>query len=661
MALPDDEGILPAPGAESGSLSWTAAILEATPDAIVVVGPDDAIVTVNAQAERLFGYPRQRLVGQPLELLLPDSHRVRQASHRAAGAADAADPRTRPMGVGLDLSARRENGDEFPVEISLSPLATPDGLYVVSAIHDLSERQQAERDRANLATIVEASGDAIVGTTLDGIVTSWNPAAERLFGYSAAEMIGRPIDTLSPPGDIDEISHNIAALRRGETIRNRETTCSRKDGSGLDIALTISPVRAPDETIIGAAAISRDIARRKQAEATARDFAEQLRRAFHSAAIGMALVAPDGAFLQVNRALTEMLGYSEEEMLATTFQQLTHPEDLAADLALTRRLLAGEIPSYILEKRYLRRDGPVVWGRLSASLVRDDHGEPLYFVSQVQDITATREVERLKDEFVATVSHELRTPLTSIAGFVDLLLEGAGGEISPEMEHYLTVVRRNSQRLIALVNDLLDISRIEAGKIELHREAVDLPQQLRDLIAAFTPQIAGKRQTVQLVLPECLPPLWADSERSAQIFTNLISNACKYTPAGGAITITAGRAEDAVWVEVADNGFGIPEEDQPHLFTRFFRASHRAAREEGGTGLGLPITRALVELHGGSLSVQSAPGVGSTFRVTLPTTLLSCEAAAMVERGVEPAGRGNRSAREFPEALVTRRIRGTSS
>jgi PAS domain S-box-containing protein len=632
MAPDDDAGIPPAPGDASVSLAWMATILEASPDAIVVVGPDGAMVTVNVQAERLFGYPRHRLIGQPLELLLPADLRIRHVSHRADFAAD---PRTRTMGAGLDLVARREHGEEFPVEISLSPLPMPDGLYVVSAIRDISERQRAARDRASLATIVEASGDAIVGTTLDGIVTSWNPAAERLFGYNAAEMIGRPIDILAPPRDVEMISSNIAALRRGKTVRNLETTRSRKDGSEVDIALTISPVRDQEGVIIGAAAISHDISRRKQAEATARDLEEQLRRAFESSAIGMALVAPDGRFLRVNRSLTQMLGYREDELLATTFQELTHPEDLSSDLALGQQLLAGAIPSYTLEKRYIHHDGGVVWGRLSVSLVRDDHGEPLYSVAQIQDITGAHEAERLKDEFVAIVSHELRTPLTSIAGFVDLLLEGAGGETTAEAEHYLTVIQRNSHRLITLVNDLLDMSRIEAGKIELHREAVDLARQLRDLVAAFAPQIASKAQIVRLALPERLPRVWADRERCAQIFTNLIANACKYTPAGGEIVITAFRDGDAVRVEVADNGIGISEEDQPLLFTRFFRASHRATREESGTGLGLPITRALVELHGGTIAVRSAPGAGSAFSASLPiaTSWPDTDATEMVSAG----------------------------
>ncbi len=600
----------------AASQAWLAAILEATPDAILVVDSDGQIVTVNAQTELLFGYERGDLIGQQVEMLLPEPLGDRHVAHRQAFAAD---PRTRAMGAGLELAARRKDGTALPVEISLSPLSTPDGLFVISAIRDVTPRHQVEQERARLAAIVEASNDAIIGTLLAGRIISWNPAAERLYGYSATEAIGQAVDMLVPPDQAPGVPAILERIQHGETIDSLEVIRTTKDGRRINVALTISPVRDHDGAVIGAATIARDITQRLRAEEALREVEERFQGAFAAAAIGMALVSPGGRFLQVNRSLCQILGYSEEELLATTFQVITHPDDLEADLLLVQQLLDGEIPTYTLEKRYLHKDGSVVWGLLSVSVVRNEAGAPLYFISQIQDVSRAREAERLRDEFVSTVSHELRTPLTSISGYVDLLLDGVGGELSATAEHYLTIVQQNGRRLAALVNDLLDMSRIEAGKVDLRFEDVDLAAQLRDILAGFTPQFTAKRQTVHLDLPDALPPVWADPHRSVQIFTNLISNAHKYTLNGGSITISAHGEQDAVRVDIADTGIGLSAAEQEKLFTRFFRAGHRAARAERGTGLGLAITHALVEMHGGAISVQSSPGVGSVFSVLLPT------------------------------------------
>lgn len=616
------------------SQAWLAAILEATPDAIVVVASHDGqIVTVNAQAERLFGYERDELIGQSVDLLLPQGTRAEHRQHRQAFAAD---PRLRAMGAGLELVARRKDGHEIPVEISLSPLPTPAGLYVVSAIRDVTAKRQLDQERAHLAAIVASSGDAIIGTLLTGEITSWNSAAERLYGYPASEAVGRSVSMLLPPDQMPQVEDILDRIRHGETIDSLQAIRITRDGRRITVALTISPVRDHNGEVIGAATIVRDLTQRLRDEAALHENQARFSGAFASAAIGMALVGLDGRFLQVNPSLCQLLGYSGEELQAMSFQVITHPDDLEADLVQVQRLLDGDIPSYSLEKRYLHQSGAVVWTLLSVSLVRDEAGTPLYFVSQVQDVTRTREAERLREEFVSTVSHELRTPLTSIAGYVDLLLEGAGGELSSATEHFLTIVQQNSRRLAALVNDLLDMSRIEAGKIDLRQEEIDLVAVLHEVIASFTLQFEAKHQHVRVELPEALPPIWADPQRSVQIFTNLISNAHKYTAEGGSIAISAEVETDAVRVDVADTGIGMSAEEQEQIFTRFFRASRRAARAERGTGLGLAITHALVELHGGAISVRSALGEGTLISVLLPTR--AARPASLPEEAPSTAG-----------------------
>ena len=229
-----------------------------------------------------------------------------------------------------------------------------------------------------------------------------------------------------------------------------------------------------------------------------------------------------------------------------------------------------------------------------------------------------QEANRLKTEFVTVVTHELRSPLTSIAGYLDLLLEEEGREGAEAREAYLQIVKRNADRLLELINDLLDIARLEAGKLELKRLPLDLEGLIREVSGALRPQIEGKGQHLRLDLAAPLPAVTGDPERLTQILLNLVSNAHKYTPQGGNITI-ATRAEHAgVCIAVQDTGIGLASEEQQQLFTKFFRAQHPLVREAAGTGLGLAIARALVELHGGTLTVVSTLGQGATFNVILP-------------------------------------------
>ncbi|HLQ22200.1 MAG TPA: ATP-binding protein [Gemmatimonadales bacterium] len=236
------------------------------------------------------------------------------------------------------------------------------------------------------------------------------------------------------------------------------------------------------------------------------------------------------------------------------------------------------------------------------------------------------EANRLKTEFVSMVSHELRTPLTAIQGYVELLVEGAD---IPDRERHecLASVKSNAARLLALINDLLDLSRIEAGRIDLRCAAIDLKPLIEGAARSLRPLIEGKRQALTLELEDPQSAVWADADRVTQILTNLISNASKYTPEGGRITVTARRAGDFARVEIRDTGIGLSAEQQAQLFTRFFRAQRRGPDHAGGTGLGLVITRLLVELHGGQISVSSAPDQGSIFSFTLPVAPPAVEAA----------------------------------
>jgi len=256
--------------------------------------------------------------------------------------------------------------------------------------------------------------------------------------------------------------------------------------------------------------------------------------------------------------------------------------------------------------------------QLFSTPVRRADGTILGRLHTFRDVTQERAVQRMKDEFVGLVSHELRTPLTSIKGYVDLLLGGEVGDLPNEQREFLEIIQRNADREVALVNNLLDLSRLEAGIVAIDHQPLELTPLLVQIAASLRPQLSAKRQHLTLDLPGDVPPVAGDAARLTQVFTNLIANAHKYTPVDGRIVISAAATEGSLRIDVRDTGIGLSTEEQSHLFTKFYRAKNRLTQAEGGTGLGLTITRALVEQHGGKITVTSVPGQGSTFSVTLP-------------------------------------------
>jgi CheY-like chemotaxis protein len=247
-----------------------------------------------------------------------------------------------------------------------------------------------------------------------------------------------------------------------------------------------------------------------------------------------------------------------------------------------------------------------------------------------RNVTQERAVDRMKSEFVSMVSHELRTPLTSIKGYVSLMLDDEVGALNEDQRDFLLIVQSNADRQVSLINALLDLTRIEAGKVELQQGPLDLAAIIHMVSTSFRPQLAAKKQQLSVAIDDHLPPLVGDSDRITQVVTNLVSNAHKYTPAGGEISVSVRANTDHVLLEVRDTGIGMTAEEQNQLFNKFFRAKNRATQEATGTGLGLAITRGLVELHGGKIGVTSAPGQGTTFSVALPVS------SAAVSFDIEP-------------------------
>jgi PAS domain S-box-containing protein len=379
------------------------------------------------------------------------------------------------------------------------------------AIFDVTQRWTAENERLKLASIVESSDDAIMAASLDGRLSSWNSGAERVFGYTAEEIIGKPIAILAPPGREHEQHSLFKQITAGQATAHLESVRRRKDGGLIDVSFTFSPLRDASGAVIGASAIAHDITERRRAEA--------------------------------------------------------ERERLLLELA--------------------------------------DQNERL------------RELDRLKDEFVALVSHELRTPLTSIRGYLELVLEEEAGALTDEQRQFLGVVERNAHRLLALVGDLLFLAQVEAGKLSLELGAVDLSAIAVESVETARPLAEDKDITLTLATGP-LALITGDRARLAQLLDNLISNGVKFTPPGGRVDVRVkGQRGNAV-IEVRDTGMGIPSEEQHHLFERFFRTAKATEQAIPGTGLGLAISKAIVDAHGGQIAVASADGGGTTFRISLP-------------------------------------------
>lgn len=475
--------------------------LQSIGDAVIATDAAGRVSFVNPVAEKLLGYGAEQAAGRslrevfnivneftreavenPVERVLSDGQIVGLANHTVLLCPD---------------------GVEIPIDDSAAPIQDSDGAItgVVLVFRDISERRRAEKTQATLAAIIESSDDAIVSKDLNGRIMTWNLGAERLFGYREDEVVGQPITLIIPPDRIDEEAEILRRIRNGERLEHSETVRLRKDGSQVEISLTVSPVKAADGSIIGASKIARDITERRTME---------------------------------------------------------------------RQL---------------------------------------------------READRQKDNFIAILAHELRNPLSPIQNAIKTLqLERPDDR---ELIYYCDLIEKETTQINRLLGDLLDSSRITQGKLSLQKERIDLTSAVNRAVEASRPAIdeVGHHLTVDLSSQSLI--VEADPMRLAQVFSNLLNNAAKFTESGGDIRVTTERQDNQAVVRIRDSGIGIAPELMPKIFEMFVQGETVMERRHGGLGLGLTLARDIVQLHGGKIEAKSdGPGNGSEFVVSLPIAAL---------------------------------------
>ena len=480
-------------------------------------------------------------------------------------------------------------------------------------------RQIRESEYRHQQLIDGAYDYAIYSLDTLGHVDSWSTGAERIKGYRSAEIVGQHYSRFFTQADRDnDVPGQALRMALAHGHYEAEGWRERKDGSLFWASVTMAPLRDRRGGHIGFAKVTRDFSERKRIDEAIRASEETFRLAMEHASIGMALVKPNGEWLQVNNALSELLGYPRSELLAGNYQMVSHPEDLAGDMESIRQMLAGEIQTYQMEKRYLHKDGHMVWALLNVSLVHHADGSPQYFVVQMQDVSARKHMDRMKSEFIATVSHELRTPLTSIRGSLGLISGGAAGQLPEKAARLVDVAYQNTARLTLIINDILDVEKIESGKMSLSLSI----QALTPLVEQAVEENRGYAQTcnVRLTMTKPLRDVMVnvDASRLLQVLANFLSNASKFSPSGGEVEIGVALNEDAARVFVTDHGAGIPVAFQPLIFQRFCQADGSDTRAKGGTGLGLNIAKSLIETMNGSIGYKTQAGVGTTFFFDLP-------------------------------------------
>lgn len=505
-------------------------------------------------------------------------------------------------------------------------------LWRTQRVRFYREKYEMELNRLALVKhfdyILKFANDIIFLIDSDLNIIEANDRALETYMYTRDEFIGMKLEKIRAPETISLMQEQIRIINENES-GTFETLHKRKDN-------TIFPIEISSRIVIIEGSkyyqtIGRDITKRKSVEDTLKESEDKFRKIFEESPLGILMAGKDFGIIKANLSFCKMIGYEEEELKSFTFKDFTHPDHLNDNEISLMKMITGEIPVYHTEKRYIRKDGSVIWGSTTVSIIRNNKDEVQYFLAMVEDITSRRNAEaeliaakekaeesdRLKTAFLHNVSHEIRTPMNAIIGFSYLLSDP---ELS-KAEHlqYVDIISQSSNQLLSIINDIMDIANVESGQVKLNIMELNLNSALFILNEQFSYRDNQSKILIKLTtgLRDDEAIIVTDRTKLIQILTNLIANSLKFTKQG---QIDFGYVLKDGFLEffVRDTGIGISNDHIGKIFDRFYQVDGAVSRQYGGTGLGLSICKAYVELLGGKISVESEPGIGTTFIFTIP-------------------------------------------
>ena len=617
---------------ESEALKGT--ILDSALDCIVSVDGEGRILEFNRAAERTFGYGRASVIGERMvELMIPPS--LREA-HRKAFRHFIETGEGPILGKRIELTAMRADGSEFPIDIAVTARKAEDKHIVTAYLCDTTEQKRVQKalreSEERLATVVDNMPASVFLRDRDGHFILINRQYEDHYRASRRDIRGKTVfDVLDRPLAEESAEHDRRVIERGRVVE-RELTIPLADGD-REFAIVRFPVLDPEGAVIGVGGVEYDITERKRTEEALKVSEERYALAMKGSNEGLWDWDLRSNEIVISPHIAHLLGLAGDKLkiMPAEWDAPVHADDLAGYNRSLQAHIAGKSELYTSEYRVRGADGGYRWVRDRGLALRDEEGRPYRMAGSLGDVTDSKQAEiellrakeqaevanRAKSQFLANMSHELRTPLNAILGYAELILDDIYGALPQKARHVIERMDHNGRHLLTLINDVLDLSKIESGQFALSLDDYSMTAVIDTVIAAVEPVAAAKGLAVASSVPPGLPLGRGDEQRLTQAAMNLAGNAIKFTDEGE-ISIEVALEEGDFVVRVSDTGVGIAERDRSVIFEEFRQADSSNTREKGGTGLGLAIAKRMIELHGGRIWVESREGKGSTFLFRVP-------------------------------------------